>query len=149
MGNLQDIQLDRQELRITKAVKMEAFRLNELCKDSPILLRIKGNDTKTLATLTANLGKLGNKSGCRNRLTGTRFAGKDTMHQLALFQTVLKRRLIAGSRCPTFTGKHLADIDIALLHRRYCEFRNVTYVSEHAAFRNTRQVCVGCELIGK
>ena len=128
---------------------MESFRLHELCKDSPILLRIKSNNAETLATLTANLSKFGNESGCRNGLAGTGFAREDAVHQLALFQTVLERRFVSGGRCPAFAGKHLADIDIPLLHRRYCKLRNVAYICKHATFRDTRQVCICCELIGK
>jgi len=129
---------------------VEAFGFDKLRQNTPVLLRIKGYDTKTFSCLlSSHLGKLGNKARSRNRLTGTGFTCEDAVHQLTIVNTELKGRFIARALRPTFAGKHLADINVTGLLRRNGELGNIANVCEDTTFTDSRKVRVSAELIRK
>ena len=125
---------------------MESLGFYKLCKDTPILLRVKGNDTKTFAGLLSSyLGKLGNKSCRGNRLAGTGFTRKDTVHQLAVIDTELKGCLVTGALRPTLAGKDFSDIYLAVLLRRNGKLGNVADVRKDTTFTDSREMRVSTE----
>ena len=127
---------------------MESLGFHKLCKDTPVLLRVKGDDAKTLSGLLSfYLGKLGNKSCCGNRFTGTGFTCKDTVHQLAVVDTEFKGGFIAGALCPTLSGKHLTDIYLTVLLRWNGKLGNIANVCKDTAFTDSREVRISTEFL--